>query len=193
MERYPIPLNVPSLPNPRWSVPGWKTAFTELTPSFDERNSVWTIRIDYDWLSVAQTPPIAISPVYFRSFDETNIYGVIEYLAMVHEKVTTVRLHTVGSARRSLGRLSPKKYPPSTKEDDWEVLRWFVREGLDLNSRTAQSLIGAIKKECDWLLDPGWQWTDTGPALLRSRVGQLCGGFSDADADKVYRWMLLLL
>jgi len=137
--------------------------------------------------------PTPISPVYFKSFDDTSIYGVLEYLALIREEVTTVTLHTVDGSRRSLSRLRINSYPPTINKDDWEVLRWFVREGLNLNARTAQSLMSAMKKECDWLLDPGWQRTNSGPTLVRSRVEQLCAGFSGADADKVYRWMALLL
>lgn len=191
--RFPSPLTVPATPFPGWGSPGWNTAFAEILPSFNEKRAAWSIRVGYNSLLVAKEPPAPVSPVYFRSTDETGAYGEIEYLAALGEEVALVSLHSVEESRRLLGRANISGYPPTIAKDDWAVLEWFLTEGLDVKTQTARRWSREIDEECDWLLDPGWQYTDSGPTLVRSRVAKILEGLPGPSVDKVHRWIALLL
>lgn len=118
---------------------------------------------------------------------------MLEYVAADESEAKTFQMHTFNKTLHFLGRSPNRDYSPTSERDDWTLLTSFIRESSGLNAKEARSLVSAVKKECDWLLDPHWQWSNSGPGLVRARVQKVCGGFPLATPDKVYRWMELLL
>lgn len=191
--QHPIPSSVPQFAVLPSRVEGWDTVYSEVTSSYSEADGAWSLFVGHERLLVARKPLEAISPVYIRTSSARKPYGQLEYLGDLNGAISNVQLDTCDRVLRSLSRLGNPKYPPTNVEDDWAILEAFVVQRFEVNSSEAQVLIDEIRKECDWLLDAGWQWSNSGPTLVKARVARACQAHDGVDADLVYRWMELFI
>lgn len=192
-ESYPAPTSVPAFSIREWHRDGWDTNYLEFDPYFDRESGCWAIRVGWERCLIARQPPDQLSPAYFTQGGDWQPYGVIEYLSSENGKVVTTRLHTLVELKRRMARLRRIGIPATAPEDDWATLKWFIREGFNLNERVAQKLLSLIERDVGWLLDPNWQSSNAGPTLVRARVKLVCEEFPEVDSNCIYRWMKILL
>lgn len=184
--RTTSPTHVPLHRN-KGTVPiGWSRHPGYLWIQYSEEHRCWTTTLGAERLYFPQRPPESLSPMFAAWNEEDDRLGTIEYLALIENQVEDVSIEIFRAPSWYWTRRA------HSGEVAWPFLVSMVMAHGHQSQDRAEKLIDEIRKAVDWIIEPEWSFTISGPHLVLSAIRRVLGEPPLIDPKSILIWLILL-